>query len=154
MSVPVWPIKNDNHDEEGQRLIEKLLTVIIFLFPVKKKSTILARGAHHGCFVITLSIFSKNNFFQFFFEKKWRIFFKFFFLYYWLTFILKIHKTHVYSIELYTLILICTFCKFSYWKWQKIEIFENFGACCHYINNNFFDSSLMLLGHAAAIFHL
>ena len=58
MSVPVWPIKNDNHDEEGQRLIEKLLIVIIFLFPVKKKiSTILARGADQGCSVMPLSIY-------------------------------------------------------------------------------------------------
>ena len=62
MSVPVWPIKNDNHDEEGQRLIKKLPIVIIFLFPVKKKiSTILARGAHQGCSVIPLSIYLKKK---------------------------------------------------------------------------------------------
>ena len=103
--------------------------------------------------------FNKNHYFSSFFRKIFRkkmerIFFIFFFLYYGLTFILQIHKAFVYSIEWYTLILICTFCHFWHWKWRKIENFEKFCACCHYINNNFFDSFLMLSGYATAIFYL
>ena len=38
------------------------------------------------------------------------------------------------------------FCHFSHWKWRKIENFENFCACCHYINNNFFWQFFDLIG--------
>jgi len=62
VSVSGWPISNDNNDEKGQRLIEKLLIVIIFPFLVAKKMlTILVEGCDESGSVITSKCHKKQK---------------------------------------------------------------------------------------------